>query len=237
MKPEELAKRLAALPGLGLVSVILYGSAASGDHAGRGSDYNILVVLDRIGRAELDRMAPVARAWARAGNPPPLVFTEEQLRRSADVFPIELTDMRERHVVLHGADVVAPLSIVGENARLHLEHEVKGRLIRLRQGYLLAGGRPRRVRELMTGSISGILSLGRAAVRLMEGRAPATKREVIEPLTARMQMDPEVLRRVLDAKEGRAPIASREAVELFDRYIQSLEAMAWGIDTMVPPRA
>lgn len=53
MTPEQLVERLkAAAPGV-VRSVLLYGSAAAGDHAWKRSDYNVLVVAERLGLAEL----------------------------------------------------------------------------------------------------------------------------------------------------------------------------------------
>ena len=104
MTPEQLAEDIKGTPGLNIRSVILYGSAAAGDHAGRRSDFNILVVLETLGITELDAISRIAAQWAAKGNPPPLLFTTDQLSRSADVFPIELLDMKECHRILAGED-------------------------------------------------------------------------------------------------------------------------------------
>lgn len=234
MKHDELVAKLKAEHGLGLVSIVLYGSAVAGDHVGRRSDYNVLVVLERLGVTELDRIAPIAQAWSRAGNPPPLLFTRERLAQSADVFPLELLDIQEHHVVLHGSDVVAPMVIAGTNARLELERELKSKLIALRERYLLTGGRPRVIAQLIADSVSTFLTLGRAAVRLIEGRAPAAKRAAIDPLASRLRLDGAVLHRALDAKEGRAPIRAGEAREFFVRYLQAIETLVEGVDALVP---
>ena len=60
---EKLRKALDA----SLVSVVLYGSGATGDHNEKFSDYNVLSVLTKITPAELRAVEPVfplvARAW------------------------------------------------------------------------------------------------------------------------------------------------------------------------------
>ena len=233
MMPEEFAARLVAAPGLPLVSVILYGSAAAGDHAGKRSDYNVMVVLERAGAAELDAMAPAVRPWVRAGNRAPQVFTREGLERSADVFPIELADMKDHHRVLHGSDVLAPVEIAPAALRLELERELKVNLMRLQEGCLLAAGRASQVAALMRESVATFGVLARAALRLFGGAAPAGKRQAIEALVAHIRFEPDSFLRVLDAKASGSRIPSSEIPALFARYLAAAEALADGIDRQI----
>ncbi len=233
MKPEDLVEKLVATPGLSLVSVILYGSAAAGDHAGKRSDYNVMVVLDRIGAAELEALVPAMRAWTRAGNRPPQLFTREGLERSADVFAIELADMKDHHRVLHGLDVLVPLEIDAANLRLELERELKVNLIRVRERYLLAAGRTSHVAALMLESVATFGVLARAALRLFEGGGPAGKREALTGLSAHVTFDPAPLLRILEAKAQGKRLPSAEVPALFARYLASAEALADGIDRQI----
>ncbi len=236
MTPEAFAQSLAAAPGLPLVSVILYGSAAAGDHAGRRSDYNVLVVLDRVGAADLDAMAPAVRAWTRAGNRPPQVFTREGLARSVDVFPIELADMKDHHRMLHGLDVLVPLEVDLPALRLELERELKVNLMRLQERYLAAAGRASHVAALMRESVATFGVFARAALRLFEGRGPAGKREALVGLSAHIRFDPEPFLRVLEAKASGDRIPSSEIPGLFARYLAAAEALAEGIDRQIAVR-
>ena len=68
---DRLTKELKKAFGDGLVSVVLYGSAAAGDHHEGFSDYNILCVLERLTPAELGRAEEVFAWWRRQGNPAP----------------------------------------------------------------------------------------------------------------------------------------------------------------------
>ena len=54
---------------------MLYGSAVAGDFVAGTSNYNVLVVLDRLGLAELNALAKPVLRWAKAGHRPPLLFT------------------------------------------------------------------------------------------------------------------------------------------------------------------
>ena len=149
MTIEQLVEQLKkALPD-GLKSVVLYGSAAAGDHVSKRSDYNVLVVTEQLGLSELKALSKPASAWVKAANPPPLLFTLDRLKKSSDVFPIEFLDIKETHKILFGEDFLQDIEVHTENLRLELEHELKGKLIQLRERYLLANGKPKQVIELM----------------------------------------------------------------------------------------
>lgn len=233
MTPEKLVEALKKDLGDGLKSVILYGSAATGDHAGRRSDYNVLVVVERLGVPELKAMSRTAATWAGQGNPPPLLFTVERLAKSSDVFPIELTDMKEAHKVLHGEDVLADLKVSEENLRLELEHELKGKLIQLRERYLLTGGRAKRVAELMVRSLSTFLVLFRASLRLFEDNVPPKKLEALAALRKHVSFDEDVFRTIHRMKEGSARPPDPDVEPLFERYLQAVEAVVDAVDSHI----
>ena len=99
-----------------------------------------MVVCSRLGQEELDVIRPLTAQWAEFGNAPPLLFTWKIFKNSSDVLPFELLDMKENHIILHGEDVLKRLPISLANMRFQLEHELKGKLIQLRECYLLTDG-------------------------------------------------------------------------------------------------
>src|SRR6266850_7411427 len=100
MVPEtninDFVSRLRATGEANLVSIILYGSAAAGDYVADHSDVNLLCVLRETSFASLQTLSPAVAWWKKQKNRIPLVMGLEELRHSADVFSIELLDMRER---------------------------------------------------------------------------------------------------------------------------------------------
>ena len=166
MTLEQLVKQLAAAYGPRLACVVLYGSAAAGEQIPDRSDYNVLVLLDRIESALLEAAAPIARAWREAGNPPPMTMTVHEWQRSSDIFPMEYADILDRHKVLHGEAPFAGIVVAPADLRLQLEQQLFGKLLQLRQGVLLAGRDTKRQTELLSGSVSTVLVLCRAVLRL-----------------------------------------------------------------------
>jgi len=230
MKPEDLVVRLKTELADNLQSVILYGSAAGGDHAGTHSDYNVLVVAQALGLEALSAASKSAIAWARAGNPPPMFFTLDGLKKSADVFPIELLDMKDAHKVLHGEDVLKDIEVSTVNLRLQIEHELRGKLIRLREHFLLTGTKQRRIIRLMIESLSSFLVLSRAALRLFQEDVPVQKIQALEPLGKHLSLDLSVFKKV-DALK-RKELSAREVIaeELFKEYLATIEKLVDAVD-------
>src|SRR3954462_14721086 len=106
-----LATQLRGASGAPLSAVVLYGSAAAGEHIPKQSDYNVLVLLDQIEPTTLAAASAVAQAWSDAGNPPPMTMTVGEWRRSSDVFPMEYADILDRHRVLHGTPPFEGISV------------------------------------------------------------------------------------------------------------------------------
>src|SRR5476649_1401832 len=99
---DELVTQLKAAFGDDLTSVVLYGSAAGGEHNPKRSDQNVLVIVRKVPMSAAKAISATTRAWADAGNPPPLVLTVDEWRSSADIFPMEYADILERNRVLFG---------------------------------------------------------------------------------------------------------------------------------------
>jgi len=156
-----------------LVALVLYGSAARGTHVPKRSDVNTLLICDAVDGALFDALAPVVRAWTRSGHPAPLILTEREWRESADAFPIEYEDMREAHRVLAGRDPWPGIRIERDHLRRQLEHELKGKLVRLRQAYGALWAEPKRLAEAIVGTAPGFFTMLRALLRLAGRPVPA----------------------------------------------------------------
>ncbi len=233
MTPEKLVEDLKQACPKGLKSVVLYGSAAAGDHTGKQSDYNVLVVAKELDIATLDAFSKTASAWSKAGNPAPMLFTEERLAQATDVFPIELLDIRECHKVLYGDDLVQGLEIDTKNLRLEIEHELRGKLIRLRQSYLLTQGKPRAVADLMVQSLSTFLVLFRAALRLFESEVPQKKFQALEKLSTHLEFDGSVFKTVQELKDGTKKSKDLAVDKLFDNYLKTIERVIDAVDAYI----
>ena len=231
MTLEELVTQLRSAYGAQLTSVVLYGSAAAGEHVAKKSDYNVLVLLARIEAGALAAASAVARAWNEAGNPPPMTMTEDEWRRSSDVFPMEYSDILARNRVLYGSPPFENISITRENLRLQLEQQVMGKLLQLRQGALLAGMDGGRQANLIGASVGTIMVLFRAVLRLVAEPVPADNGPVIERVAVLAGFNPAPFIRALRHRRGDEKISSADAGGVLSQYLSGVERLDAYLDT------
>src|ERR1700677_1061530 len=110
-KLADFVKRLKDGGRANLKAVVLYGSAVTGEFRVGVSDLNTLCLVERAAPEDLENLHQAAEWSTRQGHHPPLVFTMEELLRSADVFAIELIDMKQSHRILFGEDFLTNLDV------------------------------------------------------------------------------------------------------------------------------
>jgi len=193
MTVERFAESVAAALGDRLVALLLYGSAARGTHVPGRSDVNTLLICDAVDDALFARLEPAVRDWGRAGHPAPLILTEREWRTSADAFPIEYEDIREAHRVLAGRDPWRGVTVQREHLRGQLEHELMGKLVRLRQAYAALRGDPKQLARVIVGSAAGFFTMLRATLRLAGKTPPVPPDALVREAGALMGFAPERL--------------------------------------------
>jgi len=230
-KLTELVDRLRSAHRDKLLSVILYGSAAAGDHNEKFSDLNVMCVLTQVTPAELAASEPVFKWWRDLGNPAPLLMSEIEVRTSTDCFPIEFHDMQERRRVLYGKDVIDGLVIDRSFYRAQVEHELRAKLLRLRQkaaGVLT--DKPALLR-LMLESVSTFCVLARHALLLSGIEAGWQKREAVAKLSEAGLKAP-AFDTLLDIRGQKKKPGDVDAVALFSDYLKQIEAMVAHVDRL-----
>lgn len=183
MSLEDFSAQLSGALGARLGTLLLYGSAARRDAPPTTRGMNTLLVVAGDGAADdalFSALAAPVRAWVAGGHPAPLILTEREWRESGDAFPIEYEDIREAHRVLAGRDPWSGggITVAREHVRRQLEHELKGKLMHLRQAYAASWDRPKRLAEIIRATRPGFLAMLRAALRLA-GRVPPAEPEAL----------------------------------------------------------
>lgn len=221
---EKMVEELKALLSEQLVSVVLYGSAAAGDHAGKNSDINLLVVTHTLFPKELLALSKAMIPWTRQGNPPPLLLTQEHLKDFVDVFPVEILDIQHNHQVLHGPDPTEGLSVSHDHLRVELEHELQGKLLRLKTHFALTEARPALVEKLMVESISTFLVLFKSALWLYGETPSRQKMEALRKLKEHITFDLEPFE-ILDRLKRGEKIKDFNVLDVFEKYLGAIETI------------
>src|SRR5437899_3011133 len=230
---NDFVIRLQQAAGTNLQSVILYGSAATAEFVAEFSDVNLLCILGETSFPALAKVAPVMEWWNKKKHPTPLVMTLEELSRSADVFAIELLDMREHHRVLLGNDVLKGLSVPMHLHRAQVEYELKEKLILLRQRLLSAAGDKSKLWELLLSSLPAFATLFRHVLITLGDPKPGSKREAIQTLSNRIKFDPSAFLQLLDIREHKIERKELDVTDVFARYLAAVEQATSAVDTML----
>lgn len=239
---NTLVQELDEAAGPKLLSVVLYGSAASGDFHARHSDLNVLCLFDRLDASVLSAISATTEAWTRKGHPPPLVFAASELARAADIFAIELVDIQASHRLLHGADLVASIEVPMSLHHLQVERELRQNVVRLREHYLVRP-RPRdAVLELMTSSISSFVTLFRHASIALglahpEPGKPLRKRQIVDHLAAALKFDARPFHAILDVREGKLARRELDVAATFRDYLVGVDCVVDEVDRRLEERS
>ncbi len=229
---EELVARATSALGGELESLILYGSAARNEFDSGHSDLNILLLAKKLDFDVLSRVAALLDWWRRQGHPQPLLFTLDEFRRSTDAFPIEIYDIRDRHRILHGSNPLPDLVIDNHYHRAQLEHELRAKLLRLRQKAVPVLKSPKELLRLMEDSVSTFLVLLRHAMLLKGLPPPAARRELLAAAHMADVINPVSFAQLIDLREGKLSPKSVDSVQLFEDYLKQIQTLVASVDAL-----
>jgi len=222
-----------------LQSVILYGAAAASDNDRHHKDYNLLVVLEKIGPADLSNAHAAVREWSKLGHNVPVYFTASEIENAADVFPIEFHQMRRARKVLYGRDVLANIDISNENLRHQVEFELRSKLLMLRRQYIPASATVEGLESLMTESLLSFIALFRG-VLLVQGVDPPVGRRAALALTIEsLGLNGRPFETIYNIRHNNFEdeLTDTEANELFAAYMEEIEKVIDAVDGLHPTTA
>ena len=235
-KLAELVNQLKSAAGNNLKAVVLYGSAVTGEFAAKHSNINILCLVERAGAAELERLHDVAQWWTKQGNVVPLIFTFDELARSADVFAIEMFDMKRHHRMLFGEDFLEQLQVPMRLHRAQVEHELRVNWLRLRQAILAAPQKKKAHFGIMSGSLPIFCALFRHALIALGHDAPHGQRAAVEGIAAVTGADPSAFHAILELREGKRNEKEIDIEAALHAYLEFVEVATSEVDRRLDAR-
>ena len=213
-----------------LTSVILYGSAASGEFSAIHSNVNCAVILRDTSLPALSKIAPLLnKGKFRRLNT--IFFTEAYIKNSADVFPVEFLDIKENHRILYGKDILAGLNIDIKNLRFQCEQELKSKVINIKRAYLTGINSPDLDKVLLK-FFTAALHILRNILRLKSGRAAYRKEEILDGIAGEFHIDVSVMKKILEAKSANRRLPRKAARGLFVSLVDDLEKISDAVDRL-----
>jgi hypothetical protein len=228
----ELTQDYLRIFGKELVSLVLYGSAASGSYIRGKSDINLLVVLTDAGIEKLADAVDMINGWKKRHVAIPLTMTKSFINSSLDCYPIEFLNMKNSHILIFGENVLGDLIFNPADLRLQIERELRGKLVLLRQGYLDVEGKPRQLKQLIGRSFTAFISIFKALLYLKHNAAPHDRRDTIKELADIFAIDAEVFMQCADIKEGKNNLSGSEIVNIFGKYVREVEKICNIVDAL-----
>ena len=218
-----------------LEGVLLYGSAIRGEFLPGRSNLNILLLVSSYNSAVLKQYSAVHRQWSREQIVIPLFLTEEELRISAAVFPLEFLEIQEQHRVLGGRDPFIGFHVQTDRLRETVIQGFMSHLLRLRQRFVEGSGADEATAILLSLSITSILPLLRGTQRLLDRPVLFHSEAVIKDVAEQLTLDLQGMLDILLLKRGQISPGRHEMPRLFDRYLQTTTLLTRAVLQLCKP--
>jgi predicted nucleotidyltransferase len=160
-----------------LRSVVLFGSGAEG-RLRPTSDLNLVIVLRRFDRAQVDSFREPLRTAHAAGRAGVMFLLESEIAAAAESFAVKFDDIERRRKVLFGDDVFAALQIPAAAKRFRLRQVLMNLSLRLRERYALHSLREEQL-VLVVADAAGPLRSAAATLLELEGAAVGSPKEAL----------------------------------------------------------
>ncbi|MEJ2503837.1 MAG: nucleotidyltransferase domain-containing protein [Gemmatimonadota bacterium] len=231
-RAERFIERVSGDLGSRLRSVVLHGSVARGEAVEDVSDVNLLVLVDDVEPGLLRTLGPHARRWLDREHALPLLLEWGEWQASSDAFAIETADMLDAREVLHGDDPLEGATVQPGDLRLQAEHELRSKLIHVREGLLAGAGRPTELGRLVLVALPSLATYFRAALRLAGDAVPAGTPAVLEAGSALVDASPGPLTDLWASRSAGRPLK----VDIDAPRVRSLhdtfESLVHHVDTL-----
>jgi hypothetical protein len=215
-----------------LEGMLLYGSAVRGEFLPGRSNLNILLLVSSYDSALLKQYGSLHRQWSKEQIVVPLFLTEEELRTSAAVFPLEFLEIQEQHRVLGGRDPFIGCHIKTDRLRESVVQGLTSHLLRLRQRYVEGGGSDDATMILLPLSITSTLPLLRGVQRLLGRPVLSQSNAVIKDVAEQLTLDLQGLLDALLLKRGQISPGPHEVPRLFDRYLKAATELTRAVERL-----
>ena len=97
---------------------------------------------------------------------------------------------------------------------------------------MVTAAQPKRIAELLTGTLSKFLILFRAALRLYQPAVPVKKLEALQALSRQIAFDTTVFVTIQELKDGQRKLRTIEPAALFAVYMAAIQAVVSAVNNL-----
>ena len=213
-----------------LLSLCVVGSTLTGDFHTKYSDINTVLVVRRRSHQLLQLLAGYGKSMGKQKLRAPLLMTSEYIQQSLDVFGVEFLDFQLNHALIYGTDPFTELSFHKQDIRLQCERQFKAALIKLRQGYISALGRPKIIAGLLLECVSELAVLLRALLWLTDTDRPCEGLATLEIAAQKFDFDFQKISPIMNLKQQHARPQADQVETIFENIYQVIDHLAQKVD-------
>ena len=209
-----------------LEGLLLYGSAVRSEFLPGRSNLNLLLVVTGYDAAILTRYESVHKRWSKEGIIIPLFLTDQEIRTSSALFPLEFLEIQEHHRVLGGRDPFVGFHVDAKRVGDEVMQGLAGHVLRLRQRFAEAGGANDAVLILLPLAVTSTIPLLRGIQRMRGWPVLMPSEAVIKDVGDRLQIDVQGVHEALMLKRGIISPGPLEVPRVFDRYLKAVTLLS-----------
>ncbi|MBF0504945.1 MAG: hypothetical protein HQL14_07580 [Candidatus Omnitrophica bacterium] len=213
-------------------AILVHGSSAGINYNPGVSNVNVAIIVEKLDFNVLKQVFGLLKEARRHKIAPPLLLTQEYVNKALDVFPIEFSEIKERHITIFGDDFFTNLDIPLKDVRLLCEQQVKGKLLHLRQAYLTIGSSPAMLKNFVSKAFSDLLPVFRRLIDL-KGEVPCERKEdMLHQLAVIFSLDGPLLLALYHDKAKKILISPQQVELHFQNFINQLETLSRHMDSL-----
>jgi len=230
---EEFSSDAESIFGSNLLTIYLFGSGARGEYVQGKSDINFLVVIESKGLKFLSGVWDHLDNWEKRGISVPLILTESYLNSSLDTFPLEFYNMKDANVLVFGKDILEDLIINDDDLRVQVEHELKAKLLSLRQGFMKTKGNRNELVDLISQSLPTFSAIFNGTIYLKKIEEKGTNSaELYKTVEKTFKLRKGLFRDLQNVKLGVGKRTTSELIQLMEEYMIAIRSIFRNVDKL-----
>jgi hypothetical protein len=233
-KVEDFARQIDIISKDNLIAIYLYGSITHKVFNNPSTNIKLLIVLKS---AKVEEIENISSAIARAKkdyNIDTTIITKEEVKTSADVFPMEFTDMKVKKFLLIGDDVFKSVHISMEDLRRSCELELKKRLFDLRSFFVLNLKHPKMLVENLLQDLPGFLMQTDTVLYLKSGHFASSTEDLLKEVYKDFHIQNTTIKKVYEIYKdiNKMPTDLLEIIDLYNNYLAVVMKVAQFADAL-----
>ncbi len=211
-------------------SIYIIGSAVTSDFDEKETDVDSLIVLEEMVLDIFDFIAHIGKKYGKKRIRAPIIMTNDYIRTSLEVFPIQFLNMKKINKHVYGEDVLKNITIKKSDLRLVCERELKGWIQNLCQAYIKSLGNDRIIRELYVSFLSSYIHIFRAILFLYDKELPQGREGVLDEFEEVMDIKMNVFRELVKIKTHKYKPSHTQLKKDFHDIYNALDHIAKKVD-------